>query len=144
MSLEYSEEQFWKLYYKLPEELRKAMFSVELADNMYDICGRNEIDNVPRLTELTQYVLLGVLSPEDFQETVKKEMDLKEEVAKRITREVYRFVLHPLKYSLESLYEIEIATPAAGTKESRVPTEKPMEKKKPTPSKKDLYREPLE
>ena len=62
MTEEFSREQLWKLYEKLPPELREAIFSEETANNIWDICIRNGIED-NRISEIAKYVgrvLLGV------------------------------------------------------------------------------------
>ncbi|MBD3208706.1 MAG: hypothetical protein GF370_04620 [Candidatus Nealsonbacteria bacterium] len=146
MSLNYTREQFWKMYNRLPQELKEAIFSENLTNNVYDICERNKIEEVPELTKYAQYVLLGGLPPDEFQKTIKEEMGLEKETAEKTAKEVYRFILHPVKNSLEALYEIEIATPATSTREEpQSQAEKVKEKPKDHhPPKKDPYRETLE
>jgi hypothetical protein len=43
MPEEYTKEQLWKLYEKLLEELKEAIFSEETANSIWDICSRNGI-----------------------------------------------------------------------------------------------------
>ena len=76
MPEEYSKDQLWKLYEKLPEELQEAIFSGESADNIDNICARNSIDNLT--AEVAKYagrVLMGILPPVDFQQTLEKVME---------------------------------------------------------------------
>ena len=54
MPKEYTREQLWKLYEKLPGELKEAIFSVGTADSIYDICERNKIED-DRVSEIARY-----------------------------------------------------------------------------------------
>lgn len=114
MAKEYTKEELWKLYEKLPQELKETVFAEETANNIYNICERNNIkDN--RTSEVARYTgrtLLGVLPPDEFQETLKKEVKLEEGVAKRVAQEINRFIFYPVKASLEELYKTEINPPA--------------------------------
>jgi len=140
MPKKYTSEQFWKLYEKLPQELKDALFAEETGNNIYDICKRNEIEeNLEQIVDYVGQVLVGVLPPEDFQETLEKELNLDKEVAKKVSQEINRFIFYPVKSSLEELYKIEI-TPAA--KPTGITP--PAEKKPSAPSGKDVYREPIE
>jgi len=135
-------EQFWKLYEKLPQELKDALFAEETGNNIYDICKKNGVEeNLEAIVDLIGQVLVGVLVPEDFQETIEKELRLEKKAAKKITQEINRFIFYPVKPALEQLYKIETAP-------SEKPTEKPgveTEQKKPeAPPTKDTYREPIE
>jgi len=138
---EYTKEQLWKLYEKLPEELKEAVFAEETANNIDDICTRNGIED-NRISEIARYtgrVLMGVLPPEDFQETLEKELKLEKDLAKKVSQEINRFIFYPVKASLEELYKIEIAPPAKPTGITPPPEEKP-----PVPPGEDIYRESIE
>jgi len=137
--LKYTPEQFWKLYEKLPEELKEAVFSEETAETIWDICERNEVEKISEVAEYVGQVLLGVLPPEDFQETLEKELKLEKDLAKKVSQEINRFIFYPVKASLEELYKIEIAPPAKPTGITPPPEEKP-----PVPPGEDIYREPIE
>lgn len=140
MPKKYTPEQFWELYKKLPQELKDALFAEETGNNIYEICKRNEIEeNLDEIVDLVGQVLLGVLPPEEFQETLEKELKLEKELAKKVSQEIHRFIFYPVKTSLEEIYRIEIAPPAKPTKIIPPPEEKP-----PAPPSKDIYREPIE
>jgi hypothetical protein len=153
MAKEYPLEETWKLYEKLPSDLKEAIFSESTAEDIWNICERNEIpgEKISEIARYTGRVLLGLLPPNEFQETLEKELGIESETAKRVSREITRYVFFPVKSSLEELYKIEI-TPA-GVKPAMPPTpappprpverqaEKVLEKKPPVT---DIYREPIE
>jgi len=144
MPKKYTPEQFWKLYEKLPQELKDALFAEETGNNIYEICERNEIsENLDQIVEYVGQVLIGVLTLDEFRQTLEKELELDPEVAKKVYQEIFRFILYPVKANLEELYKIEIA-PIAGVPAKptvkRVTEEKPEEKPKGV----DRYREPIE
>ena len=147
MPKEYTKEQLWKLYEKLPEELKEATFSMKTADSIWDVCEKNEVEEVSIVAKYAGYVLMGVLSPEDFQETIEKELGLEKEVAKKIAQEINRFIFYPVKPLLEELYKIEIIPPAKSATITPSPEEKPKappEEKPKAPPEEDIYREPVE
>jgi hypothetical protein len=140
---EYTKEQFWKLYEKLPQELKDALFAEETGNNVHDICERNGIlEKLDQIVEYVGQVLLGFLPLDEFRKTLEKQLELEPEIAKKVYQEIFRFIFYPVKASLEELYKIEIApiagVPAKPTK--RVTEEKPEEKPKGV----DKYREPIE
>ena len=144
MPEEYTKEQIWKLYEKLPVELKEAIFSEETADNIWDICTRNGIDD-ERISEVARYtgrVLMGLLPPDELAETFEKELKLDKERAKKISQEINRFIFYPVKASLEELYKIEMV-PIAGTP-VKAPAKKVEEKSEERPKKVDVYRELIE
>ena len=137
MLKEYTQEQFWKFYKKLPQELKDALFSEETGNAIYDICKRNEVlEKLGEISECIGQVLLGVLSPTEFQKILEEKMELGMEKSKKIFHEINRLIFSPVKYSLSELYETEIARVAPPSE-----IEKPPQKKIP---KSDVYREPIE
>jgi len=139
MAEKYTQEQFWKLYEKLPQELRDAIFSEETSKNIWEICERNNIKEISKIGKYTGRVLLGILPPDEFQETLEKELKLKKDLAKKVAREINRFIFYPVKTSLEEIYKIPVVPPPAELKVAPAPKEKSV-----TPPEKDIYREPIE
>jgi len=129
---QYTPEQFWKFYKKLPQELKDALFAEETGNAIYDICKRNEV--LEKLGEISDHigqVLLGVLLPGEFQEILEKKMELDLEKSKKIFHEINRLIFSAVKHSLAELYETPVK-----------PSEKVKEKSLPAES--DIYREPIE
>ena len=139
---EYPKEQIWKIYEKLPEELKEAIFSEGTAESIGNVCEKNGIDDPEKVSEiarLTGDVLLGLLPPDEFQETLEKELNLKPDVAKKVNAEIHRFVFYPIRESLSVLYQTQIVPPGMPKRPAK---KAPPEKKEP--KKKDVYREPIE
>ena len=142
MTEEYTKEQLWKLYEVLPNELKDAIFSEETANSIYETCTRNDLEKekIPEIAKYTGYVLMGLLPPNEFEKTLEEKLGLKNDLAKKVSQEITRFVFYPLKATLESIYKTEIepvAKPKPGGKPSleTAPRERP---------KKDTYRETIE
>lgn len=131
---EYSKEQLWKIYELLPDELKTAIFAEETAENISTACNIAGInrEKISEVARLTGHVLMGLLPPEEFSETLEKEVGLDSEKAKRVSHQITRLIFNPLKESLARLYE-------EGFPE--VKKEKLAEEK---PKKEDIYREPIE
>lgn len=152
MPEEYLREQLWKLYEKLPEELQEAIFSEETADAIGNICQRNKVseEKVPEVAKYAGRVLMGLLPPNEFEETLVKNVKLKGEVAKSVAREITRFVFFPVKEVLSQIYKIEIApsakprgiAPEALPKKPAPEVIVPPEEEKPKEA--DVYRESIE
>jgi len=134
MEKEYTKEELWKIYEKLPEELKEAIFSGETAENIFNICTRYGIEEGEKISKVAKYVgrvLMGLLPPNEFQETLERELNLEKEVAKGIGREIEMLIFYPVRTHLEEIYKIEIAQPARPTKVT-------------PPPRTDIYREPIE
>jgi len=145
MSKELTKEQYWKLFEKLPEELKTIILSEETAADIFDICDRNEMD-IEQTSVIAGYigqVLLGALPLEDLQKTLEKEIGIKKTKSKKLIQEINRFIFHPIKPLLEELYRMEIL-PSSPEKPSSA-TEAPVsEKEKSVSPRKDTYRETVE
>jgi hypothetical protein len=96
--------QLWELYKKLPQELQNIVISEELDNKMDDICTKNKIDDVRKLTELTQNVLLGILPPEKFQEELKNNLKVDTNIATALAEQTDKLIFAPVKIYLNRLY----------------------------------------
>lgn len=149
---DYTREQYWQLFQKLPQELRTHMLAQETADDIHNICERNEVStaSVPKIAKYTGYVLLGVLPPDDFQKTLEKEAKLKKTAAKKVAQEIHRHIFFPVRTLLSELYKVEVAPMPGkpGIKAEVKPPVTPEAEVKAPPAKEkpkrpDIYREPL-
>ncbi len=142
---EYTKEQLRKLLLGLPEDIKEIFMSDETQEVVLKVLEENELldDRGGIVSALIRNVLLGLLPLEDFKESLKKEVGLKDDIAKKIFQEINRFVFFPVKNSLADLYKIETATE---TGESQVEQEKitTPETKKEKPAESDSYLEPME
>ncbi|MFH1582342.1 MAG: hypothetical protein ABIA08_01105 [bacterium] len=147
MPKEYTKEQFREIFNKLPEELKETAISEETAENIFNICADEDLEyeQIPEVARYAGRVLMGLILPEDFQETIEKEVKIKKEVAKRITRKINRFVFYPVKELINSINKISAqGVEKREVKENEeVSSEKP-EKEKTTDSGPDSYREQIE
>jgi len=162
MLKEYTQEQFWKLYEKLPKDLQDAIFSEETANNIYTVCDRYEIDEIPKVAKIVGFILLGVLPPDELYENLVKELYIDPVVAKKVAQELIRFIFYPVRKSLEELYGIAVKksleeieeqittqkkkkpVSTATSKTSPTVTSRTKPKTTSKKNKKDLYREPVE
>jgi len=133
MPKEYTKEQLWKIFEKLPEELKEVIFAEKTADDIYHISKRNNIkeEKISEVARLTGNVLLGILPPEEFRNTLKKELNLKKDIAEKIAFQIERIIFFPVKKELTEIYQIK-TTPETVIKEKIKRT------------KKDIYRESIE
>jgi len=135
-------EQFKELYQKLPEELQDALFDEKTGNNTFEICQRNNIENyLDDVAYFIKQTLIGFLPPEDFQETLEKELNIKNEVAKVVTREINRFIFFPLKSFLEELYKTKTTTSEKMITQKNTKSFLGLEKRN---KEQDLYRESIE
>jgi len=143
MSKEYSKENFWKLYETLPQELKEAMFAEETGNNIEDVCKKNTVEeNMGKIVDYVGKVLLGVLSPADFKESLEKDLSIDSEKARKIDQEIFRTIFYPVKSALEQIGKAE--SPPSNNLAEKIPTPLKEEKTPSIPKKDDSYREPIE
>jgi len=159
MKRQYKQEEIWRMYERLPEELKDMFFSESASNDLVSICNRYGITEDEKIDEIGKYVgwvLLGLLPPEDLEEALEKEIGLGIYESKKIAQEVDRFIFQPVRSSLEGLYKKEIkkeekeTTPQLEEEIFSKPEGKISEETKPTEVKEykqkqtDIYREPIE
>ncbi|TSC56862.1 MAG: hypothetical protein Greene041639_25 [Parcubacteria group bacterium Greene0416_39] len=137
-------EQFWKLYEKLPQELKDVLWAQETGDNIYEICQKYEAtEHLGEIVELTGQVLIGLVLPQEFSAKIET-LGVKKDVAELIAREINRLVFYPVKPALEQLHkmEIEVSAKIVTPQPSGEEGERPRKEEKPSGP--DTYREPIE
>ena len=124
---QYSQKETQKLLDSLPLELKDVLFSPDTAETIGQICERNNVseENITRVAGLVGNILTGLLPPKELSSALRESFDINQETAEKISHEVNRFVLYPVKNILTKFYrEIEFVPggrieikPAAGTEE---------------------------
>lgn len=133
---QYNQDQLWKVFETLPEELKQAVFSAENADHTFSICGRYGIEECSQLASLVGLVLMGVMLPRDLEGALQKDLGLDQETAQRVAQEINRFIFYPVKQQIEQLHkkvgetekekpEVGIATPRHSDRDDYVVREEP-------------------
>ena len=110
---EYSKEELWALFKKLPQPLQDAVFAPETADRVFNICDRYHIQELSRLAYFVGLVLMGVIMPEEFENILIKEMRLRSDVAKGVAAEVNRFIFYPVRIQLADIHKVKVEGPTA-------------------------------
>lgn len=146
---QYNQKEVWKLFEGLPDNLKDALLSESTANTISDISKRYEIkeEKIPRMAEIIGNVLMGISPPEELPQTLAKELQIERERARKISQEINRFILYPVKSSLAEFYKIEFAP--GGRLVKPEPEKEIAPKERPTPKQKkpveeDVYRESVE
>lgn len=138
MVLKIPPEKFWKLYKTLPDELKEVLSSTKTGDDIFEICQRHGIpEKTEEMLDCVSLVLLGLLSPSDFQTLLEKELKIPPNSAKMIFQEIFRFIFFPVKESLEKFYK-------EGLGVGKMPGITETLEKPPIKKQEDIYREPIE
>ena len=107
MQLNINPKEMWDLYNKLPQQLQDYVFSSEVDDAIAIICAQNKIEDDTIVMRLIQNVLLGVLSPEKFQEELKNNLKIDINIATALSEKTDKLIFAPVKIYLNRLYNKE-------------------------------------
>lgn len=149
---DFPKEKLQEIYEILPQDLKEALFSQEVANKISDIGIQNNLttDQITKITEYVGYILLGLLSPNEFEKTIKEKLPIEDNLARRINHQITRLVFLPVKNSLEIIYKIKMEVVAEPLEEKlpameESPKKEPPEEEKPVSKKPriDIYREPV-
>ncbi len=108
--MKYSREKLLNLYKLLPEQLKEALFSAKVTDEIYTICKKNNLNNsqISQIAESIGYVFLGLLSLKEFKNSLIKEVKLTQETSENIYNQINDYIFFPLKGLLEKMYNTKI------------------------------------
>jgi len=143
MDQEYTKEFFWKTYEKLPEDLKEAVFSEKNNKLVEKICADIGLDEEKTsiVAKYTGRVLMGLLPLKEFPITMELELNVDEQTANKIARELNLAIFKYLRVSMDKLHEGKeghILKEDAKIKKDDIIKE---EKKETDDSPKDPYRE---
>lgn len=142
---QYTQDEIWKIYEKLPEELREAIFLEETADYIFNSCERNNVEAVSRVAYYTGLVLMGLILPQEFSETLKKEVGLSKTLAEAIAREINRFVFYPVKPALEQIHNMEMGQAEKPAENPQgIQAGPPQSRQQASLGREDTYKEPID
>lgn len=142
---DYTQQEIWNIYEKLPEDLQKAVFSVENANYLQTICKRFDIERekMRKIATLEGEVLMGLLTPKEFKISLQEEVGLNQEMAENVFRGINRFIFMPVRETLSALYGVEIE-PTRKPEQLEGTEEEVSSQEKDTKPSEDRYREPIE
>ena len=136
----YKKEKFWEIYSNLPVELRETLFADETGDYLRGICQRAGIaEELDKISDYVRQVFLGTLPPENFEITIKKDLNLELETAQKVFREIDRLIFDSVRPVLEKIYH-----PEPIEQETQKPGKQKIEQEIKREGRRDVYRELVE
>ncbi|MCK9393275.1 MAG: hypothetical protein WCX30_00970 [Candidatus Paceibacterota bacterium] len=105
MEQEYSKDFFWDTYKKLPEDLKEALFSDKNNEVVGHICAQAGLDEeqTAGIAKFIGRVLMGLLPLSEFPIIIELELNIKQDLASQINRQVYISVFKHLRVSLNKI-----------------------------------------
>lgn len=121
-------------YKRLPFDLKKAIVSSEVRQQMQSIAEKHwlDADQANDLETETALVILGLRPPADFTTNIKNALNLPEEKARAIAEDINVEIFRPVRESLRKIHGIETPNPAPMPKPlPTLPTPPPLVVPKP-------------
>jgi hypothetical protein len=120
MQKEITKEEFWEIYKGLPEELQDAIFAEKTAEEIFNACTENGVEDerISAIAKQAGHVLLGILPIREFKLTLELDMNLEPACSENIYNRINGSIFEPVKPQLQ-----EISAPGWRPKEE-APAEK--------------------
>jgi hypothetical protein len=120
-----------ELYLKLPEDLKYAIFSVDVAEALGAIGKKYNLllDKVGLLADETGLVMLGVTHPREYISSLSQKLGVDSQTARKIAEDVNEQIFRKVRESLKKLHGI---TDEAGEIGETFKVEKPTTPPAPT------------
>ncbi|MBI2054686.1 MAG: hypothetical protein HYT39_01150 [Candidatus Sungbacteria bacterium] len=103
-----SQKEILEKYAKLPENVKRAMFSVVTADRIFDIGKKHglQIDKIGVLTQEIAWVMLGEKRAREFVDNLAKTIGLPHQKAYEIAQDVNHQIFFEIRENLKKLHDI--------------------------------------
>lgn len=105
---EYTDQQIAQMYNDLPEDLKEAIFSVEMSSVVEKI-GKEYQLNIEQIGDLaneTGMVMLGVTHPDEFISSLSERLEVDKEKSSSIAHKVNDQIFKPVRDSLRKIHNI--------------------------------------
>lgn len=98
----YTQDQIWERFEKLPKELKFAILSEKTAASIDKACNNLGREKISTVAKAVGDVLLGILSMDDFEHRLSKELKIDEEDLQRILTELDSAIFSQIKPLISS------------------------------------------
>lgn len=106
----YTQQELKERYEKLPEVLKNAMFSADIAAKIFEIGKKHSltIEKIGLMAEEVGYLILGLTRPTELVSALGEALGVKENQTKEIASDLNRQIFFPLREALKAAHQIEI------------------------------------
>lgn len=106
----YTKEQLEVQYEKLPDVLKDAIFSVEIAEKMFEIGKKHGLtmEKTGFAAEETGFIILGLLPPREFAGSLARRLDIETDKATALASDINHQVFFPLREALKETHQIDV------------------------------------
>ena len=104
----FTEEQIAQMYDNLPEDLKDAIFGLEMNEIVERIGRENQlnVEQVGDLANETGMVMLGVTHPNEFIANLMERLEVGKEKARSIAQEINEQIFKPVRDSLRKIHNM--------------------------------------
>jgi hypothetical protein len=104
--MSYNFEELKKRYESLPDDIRQAISSTDVASKLQAIAENYKLmlDKADELAEETSFVMLGITHPDNYFNAVKNRIGTDDETTKKIVNDVNEQIFVQVRESLKKLH----------------------------------------
>ncbi len=108
-SILFDDEKLLEMYVALPQSIKSAMFSVNVAEKIMRIGKKYglSIDQIGELGHATGTVMVGTLHPRSFIQELEKQLRVDRAKATDIGKEINHEIFFPIREELKKLHSME-------------------------------------
>lgn len=110
MIRDYTQEELETRYKKLPQPLKDALFSPDIAYAIFDTGKKHgmTIDQIGSIADETGYVIAGFTRPSEFIGNLQERLEVSSDTAREIALEINHAVFTSLREILKNAHQIDI------------------------------------
>lgn len=115
--MEHEADLLQKKFESLPDDVRNAITSAEVAQTLRKIVADNDLDfdQATSLEKEVGYVMLGLTHPNSFVRNLRDKLSIDHGAAKNIAEKINELIFKPIRISLRKIHNIndEVTSTAA-------------------------------
>src|SRR3989338_1542277 len=106
--INYNTQQIRGIYSKLPNDIKEAIFSVDVSDKIIDIGKKHKlaVDKIGIIGNETGMVMLGVTHPNEFIGNLTDRLEVDKEKARAIAQEINEQIFKRVRESLRKIHNM--------------------------------------
>lgn len=106
----YSQDQVNEHYQRLPDVLKQAIYSADIAEKMFELGKKHglTLEKTGFMSEEAGYVVLGLTPPRAFTSALAERLGIAADAAEKIALEISHEIFFPLREALKQTHQIEV------------------------------------
>src|SRR3989344_4316248 len=115
----YTQEQIKNHYDRLPDVLKHAMYSADIAEKMFALGKKHglTVEKIGLMSEETGYVIMGLTPPRVFTTALAERLQIPADAAEKIALEISHEIFFPLREALKQAHQIDVGEGAVAQNE---------------------------